>query len=497
MKKSILTFAVLASLVTACSDDAQFDNNTDAQATQGISREDSINRVLDEDGFVVSSRAFAVTCDQFIDGATNVQHSSDTTYVDINNDLLTKLKMESLKAGDVIDVWESVENLPYIRVVDEVTKLDNGMTRCTTHAGDLSMVFEAMEMTFSSTLFSDPTKRAPTTRGGAVCEDQMVSAENAKQFREGKVVHPVVYYERDEKTSKLSHRMAETVVDEMTRAGGRVNILSINRPINWSQSVQDGKLQYGVRDGSFVSNLDVEVYVNINWKWLVWRSYVQEFTTRFIGNASLDLPLYMKGSVEHEWEKSETLAELPSCHKVFMVGCFPVEITIGQSIEFESSLKLEAGMDVELPVHASLSMTAGPHYKNGSWSPLVELNPNFSADFNKMQLQAEGTATAEAGIYYKVSARLYTVAGPTLAIGPKVSAEASAKVQTTGSNVKTEIATTGKIGVEGKVGAEVKLIYWQLGSFEKSFSLYEKEVWNKSATVEGNFINGDFKTQFQ
>ncbi len=72
MKMSILTFAVLASLMTACSDDAQFDNNTDAQANQGISREDSINRVLDEDGFVVSSRAFAVTCDQFIDGATNV-----------------------------------------------------------------------------------------------------------------------------------------------------------------------------------------------------------------------------------------------------------------------------------------------------------------------------------------------------------------------------------------------------------------------------------------
>ncbi len=497
MKKSVLTLAVLASLMTACSDDAQFDNNTDAATNQGISREDSINRVLEEDGYVISSRVFAITSDKFIDGVTNVKHSSDTTYVDVNNDLLTKLNIGTLKAGDVIDVWESVENLPYIRVVDEVTTLSNGMTRCTTHAGDMSNLFDAMEMKFNTTPYSDPSKRSASTRAGGLSESQMVSAENTEQFREGKVVHPAVYYERDAQTNELTYHMAENVVEEATRASGSINVLDKKYPINWSKKIDDGKLEFGIDNGKLEARVDVEISININWKWLVWKSYVEEYKTRFIGTANLDLPLYVKGNVKKEWSKSETIAELPSFHKVFMVGYLPVEVTIAQCIEYDAKLKLEAGFDAKLPVHADMSLAAGPYYKNGNWSPLLDFKHNYSLGFDQMQVKGDGSAKAEAGIYYKVSARVYSLAGPTLAVGPKASAEASAHIETKGADMKTNISTKGKISVAGKVGAEVKVLKWDLGKYEKPFTLYEKELWNKSATVEGNFINGDFKTKFQ
>lgn len=502
MKKSILTLAVLASLMTACSDDAQYDNNNQDTATDPrAATQDSINRVLAEDGFVVSQKAFAVTSDKFIDGVTNVKHSSDTTFVDIHNDLLAKLKMDSLKTGDVIDVWESVENLPYVRVVDEVTKLDNGMTRCTTHAGDISDLFYAMDMKFNTTLYSDPSKRSATTRSGGASDTEMLSSENAEQFREGKVLHPAVIYSYDENSNKLTYQLSEKLVDEQTRLGGRKTIVEKSFDINKNYKVCDGKLEYGVRNGKLDARLDAEVYINIvtDLRWDFWnmRPRVQQFTTRFIGNADLNLPLYIKGDTEYKWSKSETIAELPSCHKVFWVGGFPVEITIGQSIEFDANLQLKAGFDAELPVQASLNMSAGPSYVDGNWGPAFDFKPNYSVGFDKMKLKADGEVKADAAIYYKVAARFYTVAGPSLAVGPKVNAEASAHIKTEGANIKTEIATKGKVSVAGKVGAEVKFLKWDLGKFETPFTLYEKELWNKSATVEGNFINGDFKTQFK
>ena len=180
---------------------------------------------------------------------------------------------------------------------------------------------------------------------------------------------------------------------------------------------------------------------------------------------------------------------------MFCVGAFPVEITIAQSVEFDANLQLKAGFDAELPVQASLSMSAGPNYVNGNWSPAFEFKPNYSVGFDKMTLKADGEAKADAALYYKVAARFYTVAGPSLSVGPKINAEASAHIKTEGAQMKTEIATKGKVSVAGKVGAEVKFLKWDLGKFEKSFTLYEKELWNKSATVEGNFLNGDFKSQ--
>lgn len=492
MKKFFFTFAVIASVLTSCHDDAQFEDKNSSSNDSLMSKEAAMKLDLEACGYVASENAYAVTFDRFIDGVTNVKHSDDTTYIEVNKDLMCKVNMDSVKVGDVMDIWESVDNLPYIRVIDAIEDAGNGMTRFTTHAGDLSQVFNAMDMDFSTAIYSDPSKRITTRSSNGETE---VSAANGQQFTQGKTVHPAVIYHYDKATKKLNHELCEDRANAITRGvtDYTSNIVNVHKDINWDHAFNDS-LKVGVKDGKLDANVDFVFHVNIDWSWLIWRSSVEEFRTQFVGNATLDLPLYIQGQLKEKMTKEVTLVDLPDAHPVFWVGVFPVYIMIDQSIEFNGEMEMQAGLKAQLPIHASLDFQVGPYYQYGNWDKSWSFKPSFSAGFDQMQLEASGTVKASAGVYYKVSARMYSLAGPYVEVGPKLSAEAGASITTTGvSKLATKIYTKGSLAIDGKVGAEVKLINWNLGSFSTPFTLFETDIWNKSTTVEGDWTTGDIK----
>ena len=78
---------------------------------------------------------------------------------------------------------------------------------------------------------------------------------------------------------------------------------------------------------------------------------------------------------------------------------------------------------------------------------------------------------------------LYGCAGPELSIGPSIGAEATASSTILNGNPALSISTQGSLQLGGEVAAKLKIWKWNIVSWKKGFTFWEKELWNKQYTL--------------
>lgn len=489
MKKLLIIFTILSSLFTACVD------HVDDHA---VSNTPNMNNKQEEkelrDGYVVAPNAYAIKCTDFIDERANVTHSADTTFVEINNQLLAKLNIKELKQGDVLDIWEDVKYPPYIRVVENATDLGNGNTRVATHAGDISMLFDKADLNLNTGLYCDdsktPSRNFSRAIDGVLPETELVDTEtDGLQFRQGNTIHPMVIYRLDKDTKEYKHELSEKVIAQSpaSRGSASFRLINIKTGLDWTPTKPSDGLSIYVKHGEFKATADVNVSLKFGF------FKVKEFKTYLTGNIDLTAPLNVKCNITQKYEMTpKTLCEFEPYVSVFAIGPFPVPVLIQHGIVFKADAMFCAGVGVTFPIEYHSNFNIGPKYSNGNWEKGIQYSQHYNIKPENIMLGPSIHAESTVGVYYHVGVYIGPI-GPFIEVGPQFRAKFSAG---TSLENKVKVASRGAISFGGAFGGEIKLWKFNLGSIKMPFELSAIELWNweKQFDATKDFTQTPFAT---
>lgn len=525
-------------MFVACSNDSDLDvsnHNTVASKTSTTATV-SKDTATAENGVLISSKTKVIQFQDFVDGMTNVKHSADTTSIELNNQLLSKLNYyNKINTGDVLDIWEDVKCPPYVRLVTDVKDNGNGTTVVTTTRANFTMLFDELDVNLSTAPYYDASKRPTraTTRSGGTSEEDMVSAADAEQFRDGNTVHPmVVYTQNDDKTFTYSLTEKEleaagtrgflgwalnsvkmvvcpwtAVVQAAKQAwnvGSTVYDIFKNQEISYSNQVAkvdlndlkkevalDDYNKIGVKNGKVQAEFALNIYIKHN------KGALQRFETYAQGIANINADMYFHSKYSKEFKQNVSLCDLPSKTFLMYIGKVPVTVEVAQNIEFKGRLKVNGKMDATLPIRGIYTCKVGPRFSNCRWSSLLEQNvQEMEVDYKNFKAEGEASAEAEAGVYYKLSANIYNMVGPYVQVGPYIHTNASVKANVKGdegkysSNFKFNF--NGFYGIGCCVGAHIKTPWFDVKSWDgPQFDLVKKNMDLDSVDVSSSDLGKD------
>lgn len=433
--------------------------------------------------------------------------SPDTTTMSISSALLKSKNIE-LKEGNVISVWRNNTEMPFMRQITGVTQ--NGYNvDVTTKDIQVSEVIESANLQFDSKVYVNPSVSA-TNGDGDLNPDHFISSKDG-------VYHPVAIFmhsaEEDAKMKELCKQQDLLDGANSDSFGSDVEAVASNSDARFSHEQKGEKKVYVISElegSNFDLGITIEDSVkNVRFPLYIDKSGNEPDTVAWFGlnkaygkvsggiHASLDISIFgidkfevgpyysIKGQVNPvisaektfpEWKKDYTILESQGYSTIFWVGPVPISISFKPSL----SVSLQAGGKVEGTVGFNFEASSENHayavYENGGWH-IDTGNGEVKRDFKPI-FAGNIEASAKAGLYLKGEVMLCGVAGPTLKVGPYLKAKAKASMDM--SEVKGNIAAKASLllGIDGEVGAQLKVWNWSLAEFKKEFNIFEKEIWS-------------------
>ena len=477
----VLWMMVSAFVWVSCSDDDE--TSPMNQDTPPVDEETELE-------YDVNPRAFALKFHDFIDnGEENIKRlDEDTLQIEINEDLLTSLGIAYLQKGDALNIWESIDTPPYIRVVDEVERTASGY-KVTTHEGGIEDIFHTLEGCFDTELFSDISDRPVRSNvrsGHPQDETHLVDGEeDFLQFvdDEGKL-HPFILYVQDQDDSdKYKYELSEKKYDALTDSvlGTRLvswdktwHLINVNKNhINIHPEVDKNSAPFGlfVTEGSLELKADLEIYFQLN---LIESN---RFWAKMSGGINVEAPIHLKlQGVQFKAEKEIPVFEFAPIFTVFSLGPFVLPVVIRNGFIFKSSAEFNGNISMMLPFYYRSSVVTGPKYEDGHWSSFKSFDWNAGINYEKMTVLPTASMSLEAGVgfYFHTGAYLGSVVGPYFEFGPQT--EMSANTSVTEHEVLFN--TNGSVSLGGEVGAEIKFWKFNLGKAKIPYTVVSKDLWD-------------------
>lgn len=184
------------------------------------------------------------------------------------------------------------------------------------------------------------------------------------------------------------------------------------------------------------------------------------------------------------------IGKFPSVSLHFTVGVIPVTISIDPYIFLKFEGEVSGSAYTGVKYHYASHFKFGAAYTNG-WDIISE----YKTDDNKLtMIPPTGEFKAHAGIGLMLGADVIVqkLAGPKIAIGPKLTADAELKFN---QDVKQSyFKSSVDIGFAGEIGAKLKIWKWELGelskdiTFGKPYNLFHYNFPHE----EGDEENGSF-----
>ena len=184
------------------------------------------------------------------------------------------------------------------------------------------------------------------------------------------------------------------------------------------------------------------------------------------------------------------VAEFPSVSLNFTVGIIPITIDIDPYIFLKFEAEVSGSYYTGIKYHYASHFKFGAAYTNG-WDLIKE----YDTDDNKLtMIPPTGEFKAHAGIGLMLGADVIVekLAGPKIAIGPKLSADAELKFSPDVNDCYFKSSVD--VGIVGEVGAKLKIWKWDLGDLTKevtfgdSINLFHYNFPHE----EGDEANGSF-----
>lgn len=483
-KQNYFWMAPLALAMVACNDDVIEDSviNRDSAPV----REESTSVLADD------VKVYPLLYNNFKNVNDVEILSADTTSMQVSSALLDAMQVD-LEPGNVISVWTSPDDIPFMRRVQEVSKQGSSYRLYTSGVG-LDEVLKEAHLEFDSDVYTNADEM-PRNLDGTINDRFYLSEHDG-------VYHPVaLWYHTREEDSMLRHQKRL-----MTRAGvssADEDVLSLGYDRDRTVIVE--------QMGRTRASIDMGVNFKAEVKPMTRPIVVDEDTIATIGlqkanfefkgglHARLDCsfwngverfevgPYYsLNGEVKagvsmksqlFKVKKEYTIAECQGFTSCFWVGPVPIVVNFTPSLVFSAELKgtAQGAIGAEFKFSGSHHTYACYDYRRDWYID------EGGEDFNYQVTPYAGGTFAldfQTGVYAKAAISLYGIAGPTISVGPSLKAKAEAKIDLVKAEADAKVSASMCLG--GKVGAELKIWDWNLGKWECPFTLLEKELYSQS-----------------
>ena len=480
--KSMLMSAATAGIFsfsfvfTSCNDDDMLDS--------GI-----VENVPELDGYYANYEPYGLTYHNF-DSENDVQIlDADTTEIAVKKSLADKLGITDFE-NHPLGIWDSPSHKAYGRkglkqeLVGDTYIIKVGKVTTAELIGD-----KAAQLT--TDLYVNNDAQAVATRAA----DDNIPEFAAKYVDNDNKIHPaVILYTDPYGYDKSSHLPGDRPAASATRAAqsgeyqyataeellkstrGTIHprILAINDNVEFEH-----KFQLGSLEGDSITvkgNIPVEFNLNyfltlnggIKWTGIIPYPSITKFETGMDGNfgfhPELSIGFSKKLSLPEDKEKVE-LATFNGYTFTFMVGYVPVAVSVNPTLFLKFDASVEGAVQLKCEYNYSNWFKAGVRY-DGDWHTFSEFEEEEN-EFKLFEPQLVFKAEAGVGLFLGAEVIIDGVAGPEVAVGPRLGAEASIEVSPTGLDWNAEVNLT----VQAVAGVKLKVLGYEIAEWNKKFDI--------------------------
>ena len=464
--------------LTSCQDDALDDcsNNNNGNVPQGAQ--------------TALLEAYGLTYENFVTENDVQILNADTTEISVNKALAEKLGIESF-VNHPMGIWDKKSHLPYARRAT-AEKLVGDRFILTVTPATVAEILGNKKVTLNTSIYVNKDAEGGQTRAGISMPQYA-----AKYMDENDVLHPAtimltdaygyddLYHDSDAQpvagtrsTGEFQYYEADDLAKEGSRASVRRNILSIHKNLKINKELKGGG-STATFDFQAPTDFELNYFLTLDggvkWKILIPSPYVKKFETGLDGSFSFkpELNLTFKNKMELPKDKSKfDLVSFNGYTFTFWIGPVPICISCNPNLylRLDGSINSEAHMGVKYEYENTFR--GGVRYNaDGGWSLIKEFNEKKN-ELTPTWPEGKVTAKAGIGLYLGVEVLLYNCAGPRVAVGPQLSANAEGQFKfNPTAGFKADFKASVDMAVRAEAGVKLKVLGYELADWSKNFEI--------------------------
>lgn len=386
--------------------------------------------------------------------------SADSATISVNNGYLNREGV-TLSKGDAVCIWRAVDELPFVRIVDNVTN-DGANTTITSHAGTVADLIKDGELTMSCENYVNPNAEA-----------------DARYVSDDNTYHPAVVILDGEESA---YATAEEIASRAFEIDRTFQLYDKTIAVNKTFATKNGELMFRINSGYVRPQFDLDFYLRIE------SFKIQDFHAYAIGRLDVSLPMTFTIDVEKQYDVENTLIDKefvidkelfnsPKLSFIFKIGVVPVTITVNAGIDLKAHFDAAAHLEASLPFRYNGELTIGPKYNaSAGWSLYRDFKQTRSSVLKDLKVDGEAHANADAAIYARLKASVYGSVGPQVKVGPHITA--GILVEGSYTDQYLQVQSKGVFAIEGSAGAGIEILGYNLKDWNKDFTIYKTNLWN-------------------
>jgi len=482
--KVLMSIFVTATVMfTSCSDDILTNEGASNQAPEGAD--------------TALLEAYGLSFQNFITDNDVQILNADTTQLAVSKALADKLGITTF-VGHPLGIWQDMSQLPFARKAT-AEELVGDIYVLTVQPASVAEIIGNKKVTLNTSLYvNNDTRGAAMTR--AVGID--VPDYAAKYMDEDNVIHPAVIqmtgdydyeqgYRTDDDQPKAITRSAgdgyqymtaDELMSRQTRASVHRRILSFHDELEIDKNFQCGENEEDSINVNFVAPLDFELNYfitldgGVKWHVFIPEPYVERFEAGIDGKFAFSPEL--KIGFKKEWKLDEDkwkkkLASFNGYTFTFWLGPVPVSIKCEPALFMKIDGKVTGQVYMGLKYEYENNFRGGIRYTDSNgWSTISEFE-EVKNELTFIRPEAQVKAEAGIGIYLGMDVMIYDVAGPEVAVGPRLGAEAELTVSPFADSFDETLNFRAEVGLtmNAVVGAKLQVLGYELAEYTKTIHL--------------------------
>lgn len=164
------------------------------------------------------------------------------------------------------------------------------------------------------------------------------------------------------------------------------------------------------------------------------------------------------------------IIKFPSVSLHFTIGIIPITVNIDPYVFLKLEGSVSGSAYTGLRYHYASNFKFGGAYYNNDWNFIKEYNCEDNS-ISMIPPTAEFKAHAGVGLMLGADVIIQKLAGPKLAVGPKLTADAELRLNQDPD--QCHFKSSVDVAVVGEIGAKLKIFAWDLGEVEKEIKFGE------------------------
>ena len=477
VKIMLMSIAATATVMfTACSDELNEIGNGNNQMPEGAQ--------------TALLEAYGLTYENFINADDVIILDADTTQLSVSKAYAEKMGITTF-VGHPMGIWHKIEQLPYIRKAT-AEKLVGDRYILTVQPATIAEIIGDKKVQLNTGVYVNHD-----AEGGDVtrADGSVLPSYAAKYMDENEVLHPAVIhltdpfdydkgYHTDDDQPVVQTRadggyqyFTADELEEGTRASARCRILSFNSKLSIDKNFHcgsDPRDSINIR-AELPIDYELNYFITLNggvkWHIVIPDPYVEKFEAGIDGKFAFT-PQFKIG-FKKEWKLDKDkwkkkLIEFSSYTFTFWVGPVPVVVKCDPSLYLKLDGKVSGAVDVGFKYEYENRFKAGVRYTDSNGWGVIKEFTEVKNDFTfiKPELQVHGEAGV--GLYFGVDVMIYGVAGPEVAVGPRLGGEFNLTVSPFDEK-KFDLNAAVKVSVNATAGAKLKILGYDLAEWSTTF----------------------------